>query len=301
MNENDSVSSSEEIIEKKLYPVLNENNIFIQKEDIQKILKKGGINKKINDIQLYQTAFIHKSYCNNNDIKKQKLYGSLEEVSFSSNVPIQENSNEVMEWIGDGVIQNIISSYLPERFSDQKEGFLTKLRSKLVKTDTLSKLALKLNFDKFIIISKHIEIVCNGRNNLRILEDAFEAFIGAMMNDFGKKNKGIGYVVCYDFLIKLIEDNIDITELILNNDNYKDILMQYFQKNFNGKFPIYEQKTVTNTVNEHGITHKKFHMCVRDCNHHIIGEGIARSKKEAEQIAAKEALHYFGKDIFMLE
>jgi len=53
MNENDSVSSSEEIIEKKLYPVLNENNIFIQKEDIQKILKKVVIIKKIIDIQFY--------------------------------------------------------------------------------------------------------------------------------------------------------------------------------------------------------------------------------------------------------
>ena len=143
-------------------------------------------------------------------------------------------------------------------------------------------------------MSKHIEIICNGRKNSRILEDSFEAFVGAMMNDFGYKNEINGYNICNQFIINMIEAKIDITELIINDDNYKDQLMRYYQKMFNGKFPIYEQKNIIININDNGISTKRFHMIVRDTNEEIIGEGIAHSKKEAEQKAAKEALMRFG-------
>jgi len=298
--ENESDSTDSEIVEikneKKLYPVYNENNFYITKEIIQSILKIGNINNEINDINIWQKAFIHKSYCNKADFKKnEKFYGKLDLVNNSVKcIPLQDDSNEVLEWLGDGVIQSVVAIYLYKRYKSQREGFLTKIRSKLVKTETLSKLALALNFDKYIIISKHIEVICNGRKNSRILEDAFEAFIGAMMNDFGSKNDNDGVAICSTFIINMIEQKIDITELIINDDNYKDQLMRYYQKNYNGKFPIYEQMNLITTVNENGLINKKFHMFVKDNDGVIIGEGIAHSKKDAEQKAAKNALMHFG-------
>ena len=289
-------NSSGNTTEKKIYPVYNENNFYITKEIIQSILLKGNITKKISDIKIWQQAFIHKSYCKNNDFKKnEKFYGCIDTVNEHKNLMIlQDDSNEVLEWLGDGILQSVAAIYLYKRFKTQREGFLTKIRSKLVRTETLSKLALYLNFDKYLIVSKHIEIICNGRKNARILEDSFEAFIGAMMNDFGANNQSEGFNICSTFIINIIENQIDITDLIINDDNFKDQLMRYYQKQFNGKFPIYEQKTLITSINENGITNKKFHMFVRDVDNHIIGEGIARSKKEAEQKAAKAALMHFG-------
>jgi ribonuclease-3 len=283
--------------EKKIYPVYNENNFYITKEIIQSILKKANINAEINDLKIWQQAFIHKSYCVNTDFKKnEKFFGKIDEDEINNNsiLPLQEDSNEVLEWLGDGIIQSSVAIYLYKRYNNQREGFLTKIRSKLVKTETLSKLALALNFDKYLIVSKHVEIICNGRKNSRILEDSFEAFVGAMMNDLGRKNEIDGYNICNQFIINMIELKIDITELIINDDNYKDQLMRYYQKTFNGKFPIYEQKNIIININDNGISTKRFHMIVRDANDDIIGEGIAHSKKEAEQKAAKEALMHFG-------
>jgi len=303
--ENNNSDSENELelddkFEKKIFPVYNENNFYITKEIIQSILQKGNINNEVNDIELMQQAFIHKSYCKNNDFKKnEKFFGNIDAININDEkykdiMPLQDDSNEVLEWLGDGIIQSISAIYLFKRYNKQREGFLTKIRSKLVKTETLAKLALSLNFDKYLIISKHIEIICNGRKNARILEDSFEAFIGAIFTYFGSKNESQGFNICKTFIINMIEQNIDITDLIMNDDNYKDQLMRYYQKTYGGKFPKYEQKTIITSLNEHGISNKKFHMIVRDNDNVIIGEGIAKSKKEAEQKAAKAGLMHFG-------
>jgi ribonuclease III len=286
--------------DKKIYPVLNNSNFKISKEQIIEIFKKGGLhNINPKNIELYRTAFIHKSYFNKNDfIKNEKYFGDINALDEKNNpniLPLQDKSNEILEWLGDGILQAVSAMYLYKRYNtDQNEGFLTKLRSKLVKTETLSKLALALGFDKYLIISKHVEIISQGRKNARILEDCFEAFLGAMMEDFGKDNYGDGINIIYPFLINVIQDNIDISSLILVQDNYKDQLMRYFQKEFDGKFPLYEQLSIENEVNDKGITYRKFTMCVRDLNQNIIGKGHAKSKKEAEQKAAQDALKKYG-------
>jgi len=285
--------------EKKVYPVYNENNFYISEEIIHIILRKANINQRVKNIEIWQKAFIHKSYSKTTDFKRyEKYYGSLElnneNIDNNDLMPLQEDSNEVLEWLGDGIIQSVVAMYLYKRYKDQREGFLTKIRSKLVKTETLSKLALFLGFDKYLIMSKHIEFVCNGRKNARILEDCFEAFIGAMIIDLGEEDESLGFSLCSTFIINLIEQKIDIIELILNDDNFKDQLMRFYQKKYNGKFPKYEQKTTILSTNNNGIVNKKFHMFVRDNQNNIIGEGISKSKKEAEQKAAKAALMYFG-------
>ena len=300
----DDMSNKDE--KRVILPVFNKNNIFITEEFLKKTLMLGGIDKNIDSkaLNIFQKAFVHKSYytdtySSEEDKKKNEKYFGTIDVNINTNeykdcMPLQNYSNEVIEWLGDGIIQSVSAIYLYGRFKTQQEGFLTKIRSKLVKTESLSKLALALGFDKYIILSNHIEVLCNGRKNSRILEDCFEAFIGCMMNYFGETSEKEGFHTCYTFIVSVIEKYIDIVELIVNDDNFKDQLMRFFQKKYDGKFPIYESKPVIQSIGENGITNKKFNMYVKDIDGNIIGEGIAKSKKEAEQLAAKQALMYFG-------
>ena len=108
----------------------------------------------------------------------------------------------LLEFLGDSVLGVIVAKYLFDRFPEEHEGFLTKMRSKLVRGEMLGSLAKMLNFGEFLIISRHIEDKCDGRNAEAILEDCFEAFIGAMFLDFNETDNynlmenfysGIGY------------------------------------------------------------------------------------------------------------
>ena len=234
-------------------------------------------------IDIFQKAFIHKSYIEssyeNEELRKknEKYFGTLDVNTddFKNCIQLYNTSNEVIEWLGDSVIQSVSAIYLYERFKTQQEGFLTKIRSKLVKTESLSKLALSLGFDKYIMISKHIEVLSNGRKNNPILEDCFEAFIGCMMNYFGASSKKEGFDKCYTFIVSIIEKFIDITELIIVDDNFKDQLM-------------------IETTLPNGIINRKFHIIVKDTKGKVVGQGISKSKKEAEKLSAKQALMYYG-------
>ncbi len=285
-------------IESKIIGIYNENNILITKEFIQKVLKKGGIKKKINNLNIWQQGFIHESYCHKTDfIRMEKFYGRMEDLppnSDSNILPLQNNTMERLEWLGDGILQSVIANYLYKRYENEDEGFLTKLRSKLVKTDTLAKLSKLLGFEKYIIMSKHLEEIGNGRNDDKIVEDAFESFLGAMSLEFGEEDEVEGYRVCRDFIIKIYEDNVDFTALIMKDDNYKDQLMRYFHQIYDHVYPTYELKETEILINERGKEMKKFHVVVRNIENEIIGEGVSFNKKEAEMKAAKAALQYFG-------
>src|SRR3972149_8204392 len=219
--------------EKKPNIIYNENNILLDKKDIHKILITAGIKNKINNLQIWQNAFVHSSYSKN--CKRNRKYnGFLQQIDMEAEgdhsdcLDIQEDSNERLEWLGDGILQSVVASYLWRRYPKQDEGFLTKIRSKLVKTECLSKLARCYGFEKHLLISKHIEDNCNGRNNSHILEDSFEAFIGAMYIYFRENNEAKGYDICRRFIINTIENCVDLTELIMNDDNYTDQLMRFY-------------------------------------------------------------------------
>jgi ribonuclease-3 len=289
-----------EIIDnKKIYPVANENNFLINKNQVQEILLKGGIKDEIKNLQLFQKAFVHESYKLGSDFEKEmKFYGNINGLSFENNsniLKLQPESSEKFEFVGDGHIQSVVGRYLWLRFPNEDQGFYSKKRSKLVKTEGLSKLALSLNFDKYLIISKHVEIVSSGRKNAKYLEDAFEAFIASIFEEFVKEQSvGVAYQKVHDFIVSLLHTYIDWTEIIFEDDNFKDQLMRYFQKEFGGKYPKYEQLSVENNVSSAGISNRKFHTCVKDINGNIIGEGIAKAKRESEQKAAENALKHYG-------
>ena len=281
-----------------IYPVWNETNVYLTKEGIRKILKKGGILvDDIKHLDIFQEAFIHESYCTKSDFAKyEKYHGRLEGVAPEGVLPLQEKTGERLEWLGDGILQSVMANYLFKRYEDQQEGFLTKLRSKLVKTDTLAKLSRQIGLHKWIIMSKQKEIIGNGRRDERVLEDAFEALIGAISLEFGSEDEIEGIRVCRSFILKLYEENIDFAELIKKEDNYKDQLMQYYHKIYKDTkyLPVYEVKNIEMVENDNGMTVRRYNIIVRNQAGEIVGEGCSLMKKAAEVNAAKAALCFYG-------
>ncbi len=249
----------------------NKNNKLICNFDIINIMETLNINNFIvNDIDLYQRAFIHKSYCTSIDYSEfDNDEGCLE---------LQDISYETLEFLGDSILTSVVASYLYDRYYkiyNQTEGFLTKIKTRLVCGENLAKLSSYLKLDKFMIISKHIEESCDGRNNMNILEDIFESLIGAIYEDSG-------YEMAKEFIIKVIESYVDFTDIILRDNNYKDQIIKYLQHNYK-EHPKYEIKNVDDDF-----------ICNFIFKGDIISVGNGKSKKKAEQNASMRALYHFN-------
>jgi ribonuclease-3 len=276
------------------YITINDLKLIFQKAGILEELEKNGEDFTKWDLPNFQRAFTHISYTHNRSKKQGKnvIENEDEGVDTAKCLAIQEQSMERLEWLGDSIIQSIVGVYIWERFPNQEEGFYTIFRSKLVKTEALAQLGGFLGFSPLLIISKHTEDYCNGRTNAKHLEDAFEAFIGALWEQTGTKYK---YDIVKKFILNTIETKIDIPMLIIYNDNYKDILMRYYQSHFDGKFPTYSSvNTEEISQGEDKAKRKVYTESVKDIYGHDIAYGSAKSKKEAQQIAAKEACKMFG-------
>lgn len=250
----------------------NKNNKLIECSDIINIMNKHNINNlKINNINIYQTAFVHKSYCKLSDYSAYK--------NENNSLELQDKSYETLEFLGDSILGSIVSKYLYERYHllyNVDEGFLTKIKNRIVNGTMLGYLSDKLNLNKFLIISEYIEEQCNGRNNERILEDIFEALIGAIFLDTND------YDLTKQFIINIIESYIDFTNLIINDTNYKDQLWRYMKKTYD-KYP---EKNTINVEDEYLTQIKN--------GEEIIGEFKSDDKKESEQLASREALKHYG-------
>jgi ribonuclease-3 len=246
----------------------NSSNKLIQLNEIINIMSQLNINNfKVNNIKLYQKAFIHKSYC--------KIKDSDEYKNEINALPLFEESYEKMEFLGDSLLGITICEYIYKRYSviyNQDEGFLTNMKNRLVNGETLAKLATLLNFNKYLIISKHIEDNCNGRNNVNILEDTLEAFICAIYLDTNDIN------LLKNIIINLYEKYIDFSYIITNNTNYKDQILRYFHNNFK-LYPKYE------TIEKDNIFESKLYK-----EDELISIGTGDTKKKAEQNSSKNAL-----------
>tara|TARA_B100000795_G_scaffold269380_1_gene258592 strand:- start:89 stop:979 length:891 start_codon:yes stop_codon:yes gene_type:complete len=275
----------------------NMNNKLITKKEVINLLKFFGVDDEINDIKIYQQSFIHKSYIEReNNINNQGDEVELVERPDGC-VELQDASNERLEYLGDSILGATIASYLFERFPQEEEGFMTRIRTKIVNGEMLGSLALKMGLAPHMVISRHVEDRCNGRTNLRILEDVFESFIGALYLDFNEREvehntmnfySGLGFQVCQVFIISIIEELIDFSDLILNDYNFKDQLLRYFQQHFQHT-PKYKQISVEGPPNDRFFT-----MAVLKNDTEIVAYGKAKSKKKAEQLASKNALCNFG-------
>ena len=248
----------------------NSKNLFINENDIQNILKSLNIlNFQCNNLSLYQTAFIHKSYT---QLKDYEEYDKPEGV-----MELQTLSYETLEFIGDAFLGNIIANYLYNRYfvnHNMDEGFLTKLKIRFVCGEQLAYLSKCLGFDKYMVISKHIDDNCSGRTNSNILEDTFEAFIGALYQDTND------FKLVEKFIIHCIEKYIDFGETILHDNNYKDQILRYLQHNYK-VYPTYQTYKDEN---------ENLYICKIYKEDIHIETGKGNSKKKSEQDAAKRAL-----------
>jgi len=276
----------------------NNKNIILDESDLRNLFDNNGLSGiNFNNINLYRNAFIHKSYCT----MKNADFTTSNSKCPNDCIPLQDMSYERLEYLGDSILSFIVANYLYMRFPDQNEGFLSKIRTRIVNGKMLGYLADKIGFSKFAIISKQVE-EANGRNNYKIMEDIFEAFIGAIYIDFQtiddrvqlpSKIKlepltGSGYFIAEQWIIYIIENYLDISDLILQKTNYKDMLINYMNQTyqFTPKFLELEIKTKDSI--------KIFKYCIKDRTGTIIATAKGNSKKEAENNVSKEALIYYG-------
>jgi len=258
-----------------MYNPYNPNNCLFKTKDIQQIVNNSAFTVRNN--LLFQTAMVHSSY-----VRRQVYTTPQGQVTQLVNRPsdcleLFDESYERLEHLGDSVLGNIVSSYLFKRFPHENEGFLTDLKKELVCNETLGKLSLKINLNKFFIISRHNEEACNGRENLKKLGDILEAFIGALWVDTDHN-----FAILYKFVIHLIESHINIPRILLNNRNYKEQFQRLYQAKYKTT-PTY--KMISNNNSE-------FEMIVVDEKETILGKGISATKKQAEQLAAKMAMKH---------
>jgi ribonuclease-3 len=224
--------------------------------EIDDVVIKRLLGFKPKNVELYKNAFVHKS------IAKE----------------LNTDSYERLEFVGDSVIGLIIASYLYEKYPEENEGYLTRIRTKIVSSKGLSKLAKTMNLDLYV--KMNVKAMNQEWNkNPRILEDTFEALMGAFYLDKGLDS-------CRKFLIRLVEKNMESSDLETDT-NYKDILMKFVQSR-QMKCPEY---TVTHT---NGPDHAKKYTVQININNRKVSEGTDKSKKQAEQNAAYLALKCIG-------
>lgn len=252
----------------------NPKNILLMPDDVSHLMTTYDINIPYKNLDLYRCAMVHKSYCT----RKNENFVEGNAACPEDCLPLQEESYEVLEFVGDSVLNKVVATYLVERYPGQNEGFYTRTRTKIVNGKMLAKLSKEIGLPKYIIMSQQIE-ESDGRNIFNILEDVLEAFIGAMYMDLGDS-------VVSEWIINMLESHLDFAELIRQNNNYKDILIKYFQANM-GYIPRFVEADIT----QHNH-HKIYKVMLKNQQDNVIAVGMGGSKKEAENDAAKAALEH---------
>ena len=213
--------------------------------------------------QLLKEALTHSSYAH--ELKTKK---------------IEAVCNERLEFLGDSVLSIVVSEYLFMRYGNLPEGDLTHIRAALVQSAALASYARGIGLGQYLYLGNGEE---KNRDQQSILEDAFEALLAAIYLDAGDE----GLDVIRGFLLPIIKKAMDGNDYAILHSDAKTELQQLTQIS-DGATPTYV------ITGESGPDHAKtFEVEVR-LNSNVIGHGKGRSKREAEQNAAREALKLFG-------
>ena len=218
------------------------------------------LNYKFKNIDLLKNALTHSSYANEEHCR----FGS----------------NERLEFLGDSVLSIIVSEYIYTNFKQLPEGELTKLRASLVCEKALCSFSRELQMGKYLFLGKG-ETHNHGEERPSILADAFEAVLAAIYIDGG-------FEPAKKHVLRFITEEIRSR----NDDAFKDyktLLQEVIQKN-----P--EERLVYILTDESGPDHDKRFTVEVHLNSNVIGSGVGRSKKQAEQEAAHQALSLMGID-----
>ncbi len=222
------------------------------------------IGYSFNDIVYLENALTHSSYSN-----EQKSRG------------ITVESNERLEFLGDAILQAVVSKYLFANYKKYAEGTLTKMRQYIVCEKTLAKIAAEIALGDYLNIGKGEEI--NGcRMRPKVLADALEAVFAAVYLDSAEKDASLHEEVILTLFKGVFEGLSDSF-----NGDYKTMLQQLVEKDGSAEL-VYE------VVSEDGPEHNKRFTVVAKINNNIVGTGEAKNKKDAEMQAARLALKLFG-------
>ena len=209
------------------------------------------------------------------------LNKSLTHKSYSNEVLLSLKNNERLEFLGDSVLDLIVADYMFLTYQDLPEGSLSKIRAAVVNENSLAGLAKNLELGSYILLGKG-ESFSGGRQKVSILANAYEALVGALFCDSDFRTTA-------DVFLPQLVEKIDEYRGVCTATDFKSDLQEYTQNRFSC-VPLYE------VVGEIGPGHdKRFDVNVKICSQ-VRGFGKGRSKKEAEQNAAKEALSGFLTD-----
>lgn len=226
--------------------------------DLRRLCRTLGI--RIRDLSLLDQALSHRSYVHEQELGRGQ-------------------SNERMEFLGDSVLGLVVNEALYEKYAKRQEGRLTKIKSLLVSETVLSRRAEELRLGRYIHLSDN-ERLSGGGKRSSILADAFEAVIAAVYLDSGLEGAR-----------SFIEDHIlSDMEKLLNIEeykNYKSIVQEHAQKKM-GARPRYRVVSATGPEHE-----RKFYVELK-IEGRALGRGEGKNKKEAEQMAARNALSKLG-------
>jgi ribonuclease-3 len=298
-----------------LYLVLNEKNRLITKAYIKNMLMEYlKINYTPNNINIFEIAMTHTSYIKKDysNLKNFKtIFTNINVVngetiepvkSLNEVISLKTESYERLEFVGDTILKCIISDYLFSRYSEMGAGGLSDLRAQIENKKSFSKICTKLSLHKYVLLSKCHEINCLRDKSEKVQCDIFEAFIAALyydicniayedignINDLINVDRSNAFKICYMLVVKLIETELDLTILLENDTNYKNMLSKHYHV-LNWPTPIY---SVIETIQDKNQNKKQYKCGVYDNNKTIIGAGICSSKNDAEKISAKNALYF---------
>lgn len=224
---------------------------ILSKRDFSSRLKKM-LGTRPGNLSLYETAFVHRS--------ASILKNGSERIN-----------NERLEFLGDAVLDTILSDYIFEKFPDANEGFMTKLRSKIVNREILNQLAVSVGINDLL--------KCNvgpGNSVRNLYGDALEALIGAMFLDKGfKKTRKI-------FIKNVLNKHLRINDIVNTDNDHKSLVFEWAQKHKHNLTFTYKEEYDFNT-------RKSVFTSILLIDNKEFGQGLGSSKKEAEQEASAKA------------
>ena len=227
--------------------------------DEKRLVLLGGLEQtlkyRFRDPLLLNQALTHKSYSNENS-------------EYCLN-------NERFEFLGDSVIDLIVSDYAIRNYSEFREGTLSKIRAAVVNEQQLAEVALMISLGIYLLLGKG-EDISGGRLKNSILANAFEALVGAVYFDSNQDNAA-------NTFLPFLQPNIDNFAETTRFHDYKSELQKYTQNKFSC-MPSYK------VINATGPDHNKIFYVTVIIKHRNSGEGKGKTKKEAEQAAAFSAL-----------
>ncbi len=279
----DTETNSTQQPQQKIFNPWNPKNKNIPNETVCSILETYGWKLELTNPSLFQLACVHKSYVDRSELWKKKGEKMVMTERPSNCLPLKEADNEELEFIGDGFVGNIVGLYLAKRYKGEGEGFFTRIRTRIVNNKQLGELSIAIGLAPYLIISRHVEEVCKGRENLEILGSLFESWLGALY-EHEEARTGQGWNAVRTFLLTVIKKHVNFRKLISNDTNFKDQLLRWFQSHYHQP-PRYKEVEVV------GPPHDRiFTMGVLDVDDTVLAKSTARNKKIAEQEASRLAL-----------